>query len=103
MYNWERILDPNQREQRSVWDPLESLQIESVNAIDDWTVEFRLEEPSITALSLILTSDVSFILPPEVNNITNWQNLVGTGPYRLSNWTEGNFNNLGKESELLGY
>ena len=94
LYNWERILDPNQGEQRSVWDPLESLQIESVNALDDWTVEFRLEEPSITALSLILTSDVSFILPPEVirqqNDVTDWRNLIGTGPYRLIDWTEEN-------------
>ena len=106
-YNWKRILCLEQKPQCTVQELLRNLLIKSVEARDQWTVEFRLKEPSLTALPLILTSDVGFILPPEViqpqDNVKDWKNLVGTGPYRLTEWREGTSLTWNKNPNYWGY
>ena len=70
---------------------------ESVTAIDDSTVEFKLSEPSLIALKSILVEQLSYVVAREVveqfGDIQDWRNVTGTGPYQLtdvvggSSWT----------------
>ena len=67
--------------------------IESVTATDKWTVVMKLNRPSITFLSDVLNHWGAFINPPEVieqhGDVNDWQNVVGTGPYELTDFVEG--------------
>ena len=66
---------------------------ESITATDKNTVVFKLKRPSPTALLTILDSPYVFIQPPEVikqhGDVKDWRNLVGTGPFMLTEWVEG--------------
>ena len=70
-----------------------NVQLESITATDDSTVVFRLKELHLGALTAILDGTVGWIYPPEVikehGDVTDWRNLVGTGPMMLTDWTEG--------------
>ena len=65
--------------------------IESITATDRYTVVIKLAEPNSAALYQFLGQGVSFINPPEVikqhGDVKDWRNLVGTGPYSLTDWT----------------
>ena len=69
--------------------------IESITATDKWTVVVKLSSPSLGALHVLLYDDMTacFICPPEVieqyGDIKDWRNLVGTGPYELTEWVGG--------------
>ena len=67
--------------------------LESVTATDDSTVVFNLSRPDVEALPRILDEWVSWVYPPEVirqhGDITDWRNLVGTGPMELTDVVEG--------------
>ena len=67
--------------------------LESVTATDDSTVVFKLSRPDVEALPRILDEWVSWVYPPEVirqhGDITDWRNLVGTGPMELTDVVEG--------------
>ena len=49
--------------------------------------------PMLGAPGLILDDWAAWIYPPEVikehGDISDWRNLVGTGPMMLTDWTEG--------------
>ena len=65
---------------------------ESVTATDDFTVVFKLSQPSISAENTLLTDHTSYINPPEVveqhGDLQDWRNLVGTGPWMLVDWVD---------------
>ena len=65
----------------------------SVTATDRYTVVIKLAEPSSGALGQYLGIGLTYINPPEVikehGDMKDWRNLVGTGPYMLTDWTEG--------------
>ena len=67
--------------------------IDSVTATDKWTVVFKLTRPDLFAGEKLLDAWESQIYPPEVikqhGDITDWRNLVGTGPMELANYDEG--------------
>ena len=67
--------------------------VESVTAIDGWTVVFRLNRPDLSALRNIIDGRVAWIYPPEViekyGDIDDWRTLVGTGPFELTDLIEG--------------
>ncbi len=67
--------------------------IDSVTATDKWTVVFKLKRPDLHSLAKLLDGWESQIYPPEVikehGDITDWRNLVGTGPMELANYDEG--------------
>ena len=73
------------------------------------TVVFKLAEVNLDALKNILTVNVAFIYPPEVIragtgiDIGDWQNLVGTGPYELTDWVEGSSVNWEKAPDYWGF
>ena len=55
----------------------------------------QLAELNLDAVKTLLTQNVLFIYPPEVIragtgvDIGDWRNLVGTGPFELTDWVEG--------------
>ena len=67
--------------------------IESVTATDKWSVVMKLKEPHLDALSRILIHWSAYINPPEVieqhGDVNDWRNVVGTGPYELTDLVEG--------------
>ena len=73
--------------------PLARIPVESVTATGKHTVEFKLKQPRLGALELILLDHGAFILPPEVikqqGDVKEWRNLVGTGPFMLTDWVDG--------------
>ena len=72
------------------WD---TIPIESITATDKWTVVFKLKRPDARALRSIIDPYVHFIIPPEVietyGDMKDWRNLVGTGPWMLTDLVEG--------------
>ena len=66
---------------------------ESVTATDRYTVVITLAEPNTAALGQYLGMGLTFMNAPEViqehGDVKDWRNLVGTGPYMLTDWTEG--------------
>ena len=66
---------------------------ESVTATDRYTVVIKLPEPSSAALGQYLGIGLTYMNAPEViqehGDVKDWRNLVGTGPYLLTDWTEG--------------
>ena len=70
-------------------------QFESVTATDKWTVVFKLKQPQVAdAVTKAIIGDWGvFMMPPEVikehGHVKDWRNLVGTGPYMLTDWVDG--------------
>ncbi|MCY3597202.1 MAG: ABC transporter substrate-binding protein [Rhodospirillales bacterium] len=83
-----------------------SVKWESVTATDDNTVVFKLEEPNIDTLTILFTSYSPHILPPEVvqehGDIQDWRNLVGTGPFMLTDWVDGSSMTWEKNPDYWG-
>ena len=69
------------------------LGIVSVEATDKYTVEFKLEEPRLGAVNDIGFQTSAWILAPEVikeyGDHSDWRNMVGTGPFTLTELVEG--------------
>ena len=65
----------------------------SVTATDQGTVVFKLKEIDLNGLAKIIDGWISCIYPPEVikqhGDYKDWRNVVGTGPYELTDVTEG--------------
>ena len=80
---------------------------ESITATDDATVVFKLKEPFLGGLRTILDDLVNWIYPPEVirehGDVTDWRNLVGTGPFMLTDWTRGSSMTLDKNPDYWGF
>ena len=68
--------------------PLIALPWESVEATDKWTVVMKLKEPILAGLGTILDWSSMAIHPREVieqyGNMSDWRNVVGTGPYMIT-------------------
>ena len=75
---------------------------ESVTATDRYTVVIKLAEPSSEALVKYLGMSLTYMNAPEViqqyGDVKDWRNLVGTGPYFLTDWTEGSSFTLQKNA-----
>ena len=69
------------------------VELESVTATDSSTVMIKLAAPNNAALAAIIQGDPNFIYAPEVirakGDAQDWRDLVGTGPYTLTDWTKG--------------
>lgn len=78
--------------------------VKEVQVIDDFTVEVHLEEPDATLLAL-LTDAGNSIVPKE--EVEGWgeqfgDNLIGTGPFKLVEWTSGGEIKLEKHENYWG-
>ena len=108
-YNYHRLLglgsgftEPS--EWATSWKGIE---IESITATDKWTVVFKLKELNLGALAAILDGQNTWIYPPEVikehGDVTDWRNLVGTGPMMLTDYVEGSSITWVKNPDYRGY
>ena len=74
---------------------LAELPIESITAPDKYTVVFKMNAVHHFALDRIFKGhpDAAWIYPPEVirehGDAKDWRNMVGTGPYLLTDWVDG--------------
>jgi len=68
--------------------------VESVDIVDDYTVKLKLNKPSYLLLPLMATplcfaaimpAELAAVAPRKLNN----DQVVGTGPYELQEWTTG--------------
>ena len=83
------------------------LPLESVTATDKWTVVMKLKEPRPGALPFFLDYGGLAIQPPEVieqyGDMKDWRNLVGTGPYMITDWVEGSSITFTKNPDYWGH
>ena len=88
-------------------DLLLSIPWESVTATDDWTVVMKLKEPYLAALRYMLVDYFVYIMPPEVieqhGDTQDWRNLVGTGPFMLTDVVEESSLTYVKNPNYWGY
>ena len=86
---------------------LKTMSFESIEATDKWTVVFKLKKPHLQALAGILDDWLAWIYPPEVieqyGDASDWRNLVGTGPFMLTDWVEGSSITWTKNPDYWGY
>ena len=80
---------------------------ESITATDDSTVVMKLTEPHLPAPRLILVHWFAYIMPPEVieqhGDVRDWRNLVGTGPFMLTDIVEAASLTYTKNPDYWGY
>ena len=71
------------------------LGIESITASDKSTVVIKLQQLNFFALETIYFggTESAWIYPPEAikehGNVQDWRNLIGTGPYSITDWVQG--------------
>ena len=74
-----------------------------------YTVLIKLKKVDFIALDMIYfeSNEGGFMYPPEVikehGNAQDWKNLVGTGPYMLTDWLEGSSLTWRKNPDYWGY
>ncbi|WP_243638182.1 ABC transporter substrate-binding protein [Rubrobacter taiwanensis] len=78
--------------------------IESVEAVDEYTVRFRLREPQGPFLRNIAMSPFGIASPAAIQEDVEefWRNPVGTGPFRFVEWNQGSTVRLEKNEEWWG-
>ena len=83
------------------------LKWDSIKATNNSTVVFKLTEPSIEALKAILIELHTYIVAPEAvkkyGDIQDWRNVVGTGPYQLTDVVEGSSWTYTKIDDYWGF
>ena len=86
---------------------LVAVPFESVTATDDSTVVMKLKEPSLPALQIVTLEYFSWIMPPEVikqhGDVKDWRNLVGTGPFMLTDWVEASSSTRIRNPDYWGH
>ena len=92
VWSWERWLNPETGWACTDWyDGSEDFAVEAVEATDDRTVVFRLN--SANALFPTLMANIqclpAIVHPDSAAEDGTWQELIGTGPYRLAEWDQG--------------
>ncbi len=64
----------------------------SITTTDKWTVVFKWKQPYCKAVEDIVFGRV-YIYAPELvttyGNLSNWKNLVGTGPFAMTDFVQG--------------
>ena len=94
--------------------PLNAIPWESITATDGSTVVMKLKEPHLPALKLILVDYFAYIMPPEViegsrtaeapaGKISDWRDVVGTGPFMLTDYVQGSSVTWEKNPDYWGY
>ena len=108
-YNFHRVLGMGSgfTERSEHATSFRGVEVESITATDKSTVQFKLKEINLGALAAILDGNVAWIYPPEVikehGDVTDWRNLVGTGPMMLTDWTNGSSITWDKNPDYWGF
>ena len=87
--------------------PFVSIPWESVTATDKHTMVVKLTKPYLPALRLMLVDYFIYISPPEVieqyGDMKDWRNVVGTGPFELTDYVEDSSATWTKIPDYWGY
>ena len=79
----------------------------SVDATDKYTVVMKMTDPVVGGLHTILESVQDWILPAEVieryGDYKDWRNVVGTGPWMLTDYVEGASKSYIKNPDYYGF
>ncbi len=108
-YNYHRLLGLGSgfTEPSPAIQDLGQVGIESITASDKWTVVLKLKRPHLFALKQILDWYTLWMYPPEVieqhGDAKDWRNLVGTGPFMLTDYVEGRSYTLIKNPDYWGF
>ena len=88
-------------------DPLKNLPLESVTATDDSTIVMKLTEPRLDMLRVASMNEATTVMPPEVieqhGDVQDWRNLVGTGPFMVTDVVEDSHITWAKNPDYWGY
>ena len=82
---------------------------ESVTATDKWTVVFKHKQFNLNWIQNTVTNWFANMMPPEVIRrdgqikVGDWKNLVGTGPYEITDLVEGSSITYTKNPNYWGY
>ncbi|MEW6638501.1 MAG: ABC transporter substrate-binding protein, partial [Actinomycetota bacterium] len=78
--------------------------IESVEAVDEYTVRFTLREPLAPFFRNLAMSPFGIASPKAIRDDVEgfWRNPVGTGPFRFGSWNQGSEVRLDKNDEWWG-
>ena len=109
VFNWQRYLGLGEFAEAgpsALGYMTHGLEESSVTATDKWTVEFKLSRPK-PDIEFALTHNANYILAPEVikehGDYADWRNVVGTGPYRLTDHVEDTSATWEKNPDYWGY
>ena len=91
-----------------LWNEMQGVPVDSVTATDKWTVVFKASSFSFKTLRYLLYHfQLGWVQPPEVikehGDLSDWKNIVGTGPYELTDAVEGSSATLSKNHNYWGY
>ena len=86
------------------------LPVVSVTATDDWTVEVKASEFRFDTLrQLVISTQMYHTIhaTPEVieqhGDLTDWRNIVGTGPYEVAEYKDGDSLTFARSNNYWGY
>ncbi len=108
-YNFHRMvgLGSGFTENAATAGELGTVPFESITATDEYTVVFKLKEPYLRAPILIMDWYTVTIQPPEVirqhGDVSDWRNVVGTGPFELTDFVDGSSFTYTKNPDYWGY
>merc|ERR1711964_760758 len=88
------------------WEPHMD-KFELVSAPDKYTVVFKQKKVDPTYLMTAIMQSVNFIYAPDVikqhGDAKDWRNLVGTGPFMLTDYVEGSSLTFEKNPNYWGF
>ena len=87
--------------------PLSDMAVESITATDNNTLVWKLSEPYFDAERKILLQYGTWVMPREVieqhGDLRDWKNLVGTGPWMLTDMVFDSIYRLEKTPNYWGF
>lgn len=94
VWNWTRYMDPaSEWRCRPDFDPAKGkVRVTGVTAPDPRTVVFTLAEPSALFLTTMARTDcvmTGIMHPDSVKADGSWAGAIGTGPFQLGDWKQG--------------
>ncbi len=110
-FTWHRMFGIPEKygfEEPYVWNEMQGVPVVSVTAIDDRTVVFKASSFNFKTLRYLMYHfQLGWVQPREVieefGDLSDWKNIVGTGPYELIEAVEGSSATLSKNHNYWGY
>lgn len=93
LWSWERYMTPaTDWRCRSEFDGRNGLKVLEVSAPNPQTFVMRIDKPQALFLDSLARTDCAMaavIHPDSLNPDGSWKSPIGTGPFKLGNWTRG--------------
>ena len=107
-FSWQRLLGLGSGFTEPGFDVnVGNFNVESIEATDKYTVVFKMNSITLGALKEILIGNHSVIMAREIveqyGDVTDWRNVVGTGPFELTDWVEGSSTTYTKNPDYWGF